>query len=229
MKSFPTRNPKRIQSSKIFSRSYPKQSFPCCYVTRETGGVIACRGGRSNKYNNTWPSRGIMDRGKQLFTATQLTEVVRMLGAQPLSLHMYFGQHSTQKWLQHDKESKAIPAVQLPLQCILGQHTETNTTLPHLKGLKLVVDVLAKEGDVEEVEGLSLRTALSALIGSFPKAYLLPQQGKVRLMGHKTKHDLYGGSERERRERGGRKGEREEGGGMEEGDGGRGEGGKGRG
>ena len=85
-----------------------------------------------------------------------------------------------------------------------------------------MVDVLAKEGDVEEVEGLSLGTALSALIGSLPKTHLLPQQGEVRLMGHETKHDLYGGREEgEGRERGGRG---REGGGRGEGEGGRGEG-----
>ena len=91
-----------------------------------------------------------------------------------------------------------------------------------------MVDVLAKEGNVEEVEGLSLGTALSALIGSLPKAHLLPQQGEVRLMGHETKHDLYGGREEgEGREREG-EGGRGEGEGRERGERGRERGGSGR-
>ena len=73
------------------------------------------------------------------------------------------------------------------MDCAVCTFTEHRTLHPsHLEGLKLVVDVLAKDGDVEEVEGLGLGTVLPALIGSLPKSHLLPQQGEVGFVCHNT-------------------------------------------
>lgn len=59
----------------------------------------------------------------------------------------------------------------------------------HLKNCKLKLNVLAQNGEVEKMEGHSIRIGLPFL-GLLPKAHLLSQEGKVGLMRCQPQHDL---------------------------------------
>ena len=63
-------------------------------------------------------------------------------------------------------------------------------SLLYLQSAKLKVEVFPHDGEMQEVEGDSVWSGLSLLLSFLSKSHLFSEQGEVRLVGHKTQHDL---------------------------------------
>ena len=63
-------------------------------------------------------------------------------------------------------------------------------SLLYLQSAKLKVEVFPHDGEMQEVEGDGVWGGLSLLLSLLSESHLFSEQGEVRLVGHKTQHDL---------------------------------------